>query len=50
MKGLFEIHKQDKKVIYLKAPTNGEMVKWLEALRAESEEHRRSKYERKKEY
>eukprot|EP00026_Physarum_polycephalum_P001270 Phypoly_transcript_01271.p1 GENE.Phypoly_transcript_01271~~Phypoly_transcript_01271.p1 ORF type:complete len:1152 (+),score=159.17 Phypoly_transcript_01271:41-3496(+) len=41
MKGLFEIHKKDGKVIQLKAPTKGDMVKWVETLRAESEEHRR---------
>ena len=44
MKGLFEIHKKDKKVIYLKAPSKGDMVKWLETLRAESDEHRRAMY------
>lgn len=38
MRGMFEIHKKDRKVTYLKAPSRSEMIKWIQILKGEPEE------------
>lgn len=46
MKGMFEVHKKDHKVIYLKASTKSEMIKWVEILKGEHDDGARIRYTR----